>query len=337
MRIILTEAQYKLLEMINEVISGFSGSIVNGGYISISYMLGEEEDVIALKISNIYGNGQFIEGANPSGTYIFDLSSALSKDNNTFTVLKDGKYLPPQKNVEGKTISAPQIVGGSKMVLKNVTKIEVSDTNKNIADIIFTDLGKELEDTSSQTTKDREEDVAKSSERRAEKAARDEDIVKMAYNDPTIRKMMYYQPSLLGGLIKLGKAKGIAAVSDIINKAKNKEEEKGKGKTPKEFLKNKYYEFETLIPVTISHGLKVFKLYVGEWYSVQYDGNTFNGHAGERDNKISYTIKLQKKNTDGTYKAILAVKFIEKGVDRNTPNRIETKTDTVIIRIKNKG
>jgi len=311
MRIKLTEGQYELLRMINEVVSGFSGAVEKGGYVAVSYMLGEKEEVNILKITNIYGNGQFIEGSNKNGVFLFDLSSAFSKTDNTFTGLKDGKYIPPQKNEEGKIISAPQISGGSKM--------------KKLVDTVLSDKGEEFANTDNDVSSDVEGKT--DSEKEKEQEIRKKEIMKMAMADPTIRKMMYYQPSLLGGLIKIGKAKGIAVVNNIINKYGDGDSEKAK-KTSKEFLKNKYYEFETVKPVSVTHGLKDFKLDAGVSYRPQFDGEKFNGTI--KGLPISYSIKLKKKQDNGTYKAVLEVKFKETG--RNTPDRIETKKEDIIVK-----
>ena len=327
MKIILTEAQYELLRMINEVASGFSGAIEKGGYVSVSYMLGDKEQVSIIKITNIYGNGQFIEGANKDGKFLVDLATAFSKENNTFTGLKDGKYIQPQKNAEGKIISAPQISGGSKMIIKNVIKVDISDASKKLVDTVLTDKGEEAVDNGN-TDVDGKDLGRSDGEREKEQEETKKEIMKMAMADPTIRKMMYYQPSLLGGLIKIGKAKGISVVK-LLNKYGDGDNEDIKN-TRKEFLKNKYYEFESVKPISVTHGLKDFRLDAGTAYKAQFDGEKFNGHAGEGKKKVLYSVKLQKKQDNGTYKAVLEVKFKETG--KNTPDKIETKKEDIIIK-----
>ena len=123
MKIILTENQYKLLEaIINEAAIPFSKKIEEGGFIEIVYLLNDTEKTNILEISNVYGSGQYIEGTNASGSYIINIGGSLDKDNNTFTVIKDGKYKEGGKDANGK-LTAPEIVGGVKQTRKNVIQV----------------------------------------------------------------------------------------------------------------------------------------------------------------------------------------------------------------------
>lgn len=331
MKIILTENQYKLLETImNEATTPLSTKIEEGGFIEVVYLLDDIEKNNTLEITKKYGSGQYVEGTNTSGRYIINLGGSLNKDNNTFTVLKDGEYKEGGKDVSGKII-APEIVGGSKVTLKNVTQINISDSSKNIVDKILTTLGDEKSIASEKSKEDKEGELKRSIERKGEKEERDKRIMKMAYEDPDLRKLIHYQPSILGGLIKLGKAKGIAHVSSLLTK--HNIGDKDKLKIKKEFLKGQVYSYEVLIPIRITYGTNTINFFTGQVYKVRFDGDKFNGHVGEGSEKISYYIKVNKKSDDNTYKGTVTAEFKQKGKDKS-PDWTEEKSEAIVVKFR---
>jgi len=331
MKLILTENQYNLLEAImNEAATPFTTKVEQGGFIEIIYLVDDVEKSHSLEITNVYGSGQYVEATNSLGKYIVNIGGSLSKENNTFTVLKDGVYKQGGKDANGK-ILAPQIVGGSKTTVKNVVQINISDSSKNVVDEILTKLGDERSSTNDNTQQDRDEQEKRSIERRAEKDADTKAIIALAKSDPNLRKMISYQPSLLGGLIKLGKAKGIAHINSFLGKDSGEKESKDKIK--KEFLKGQVYVYEVMIPVRITYGTETINLFTGQKYKVRFDGDKFNGHVGDAKDKISYHIKVNKKSNDNTYSGTVTAEFKQKGKD-NSPDWTEEKTERIVVKFK---
>lgn len=322
MKLILTENQYKLLEaIIDEAATPFSNKIEEGGFIEVVYLLNDIEKNNTLEITKKYGSGQYVEGTNASGTYIINVGGSLDKDKNTFTLLKDGKYKEGGKDANGKVI-APEVVGGSKLTVKNVSQVNISDSSKNVVDKILTTLGDEVVN--------KKEKKLKKSKKIKSTNQDDEtnELMKMAYNDPALRKLIHYQPSILGGLIKLGKAKGIAHVDGLL-----KQHNIDSGKKGKEFLKGQVYSYEVLVPVRITYGLDTINFFAGQNYKVRFDGDRFNGHVGKGSEKISYYIKLKKKSDKNTYKGTVTVEFKQKGKD-NSPDWTEKKSETIVVKFR---
>lgn len=331
MKIILTENQYKLLEaIINEASTPFSNKIEEGGFIEVVYLINDTEKSNTLEITKKYGSGQYVEGTNASGTYIINVGASLDKDKNTFTLLKDGKYKEGGKDANGKVI-APEVVGGSKLTVKNVSQVNISDSSKNVVDKILTTLGDEKSVATEKSKEDKEGELKRSIERKAEKDERSKRIMKMAYEDPDLRKLIHYQPSILGGLIKLGKAKGIAHVSSLLTKHNigGKDREKIK----KEFLKGQVYSYEVAFPIRITYGSDTINFFTGQVYKVRFDGDKFNGHVGEGSEKISYYIKVNKKSDDNTYRGTVTAEFKQKGKDKS-PDWTEEKSETIVVKFR---
>lgn len=332
MKIILTENQYKLLEAImNEVATPLSTKIEEGGFIEVVYLLNDIEKNNTLEITKKFGSGQYIEGTNASGRYIINVGGSLDKDKNTFTVLKDAEYKEGGKDANGKVL-APEVVGGSKLTVKNVTQVNISDSNKNIVDNILTTLGDEKSVATEKSKEDKQGELQRSIERKAEKDERDKRIMKMAYEDPDLRKLIHYQPSILGGLIKLGKAKGIAHVGSILAKH-NIGGGKDKEKIKKEFLKGQVYSYEVAFPVRITYGTETINFFTGQFYKVRFDGDKFNGHVGEGSEKISYYIRVNKKSDDNTYRGTVTAEFKQKGKDKS-PDWTEEKSETIVVKFR---
>lgn len=332
MKIILTESQYTLLETImNEAATPMSTKIEGGGYIEVVYLVNNVEKNVTLQVTKKFGSGQYIEAVNQTGKYIINIGASLDKDTNTFTVLKDAEYKEGSKTSNGK-ILAPEIVGGSKIVLKNVTQVNISNSSKKTVDSIITTLGDEQSKVGTGTEKEKELQKQRSIERKAEKDADAKLIMQMAYDDPDLRKLISYQPSILGGLIKLGKAKGIAHIGSLLSKH-NVGGAKEKAIIKKDFLKGHVYTYEVMYPVRITHGTDTINFFTGQNYKVRFDGDRFNGHVGEGSDKISYFIRVNKKSDDGTYKGTVTGEFKQKGKDKS-PDWSDEKSESIMIKFK---
>jgi hypothetical protein len=335
MKIILTENQYKLLEaIINEAATPFSTKIEEGGFIEVIYLLNDIEKSIIFEITKKYGSGQYIEGTNNSGNYIINIGGSLDKDKNTFGVLKDGKYKEGGKDVNGKVIP-PEVVGGINQTLKNVIQVNISDSNKNVIDKILTNLGEDKKSTDYEGDDEEQLKDIGLKGREVSKEERDKrrlkKILNMVNNDPNLRKLYHHQPSILGGLIKLGKAKGISYINTLLNKHNFGGEDTERVK--KEFLKGQVYSYEVMIPVRITYGTETINLFTGQTYKVRFDGDKFNGHVGEGSEKISYFIKTNKKSNDNTYIGTVTAEFKQKGKD-NSPDWTETKSERIVVKFR---
>jgi hypothetical protein len=315
----------------NEASTPLSTKIEEGGFIEVVYLLNDIEKNNTLEITKKYGSGQYIEGTNASGRYIINVGGSLDKDNNTFTVLKDGKYKEGGKDASGKVL-APEVVGGSKMTVKNVVEVNVSDSNKSVVDKILTTLGDERSVTTSNKKQNKKQEKPKDRvETEAEKEERAKRIMKMAYEDPHLRKLIHYQPSILGGLIKIGKAKGLAHVSNLLDK--HNVGGKDKERIKKEFLKGQVYSYEVAFPVRITYGTETINFFTGQFYKVRFDGDKFNGHVGEGSEKISYYIRVNKKSDDNTYRGTVTAEFKQKGKDKS-PDWTEEKSETIVVKFR---
>lgn len=332
MKIILTENQYALLEaIVNEAATPMSTKIEEGGYIEIVYLVNNVEKNVTLQVTKKFGSGQYIESVNQAGRYIVNVGASLDKDTNTFTVLKDAEYKEGEKTPNGK-ILAPEIIGGSKIILKNVTQINISDSSKKNVDSIVTTLGDQQSKVGSDTEKEREQQKQRSIERKAEKDADAKLIMQMAYDDPDLRKLISHQPSILGGLIKLGKAKGIAHIGSLLTKY-NVGGAKDKTIIKKDFLKGHVYTYEVMYPVRVTYGTDTINFFTGQNYKVRFDGDRFNGHVGEGSEKISYFIRINKKSDDSTYKGTVTGEFKQKGKDKS-PDWSDEKSESIMIKFK---
>lgn len=336
MKIILTENQYKLLEVIiSEASTPFSTKIEEGGFIEVVYLLNDIEKTNIFEITKKYGSGQYIEGTNTSGRYIINVGGSLDKDNNTFGVLKDGKYKEGGKDVNGKVIP-PEIVGGINQTRKNVIQVNISDSNKNVIDKILTNLGEDKKSSDYEGNDDEEQlkDIGLKG-REVSKEERDKrrlkKILNMVNNDPNLRKLYHHQPSILGGLIKLGKARGISYISALLNKHNFGGEDTERVK--KEFLTGQVYSYEVMIPVRITHGTKTINLFTGRLYEVRFSDGVFKSHVGEGSERIYYIIKLNKKSNDNTYIGTITAKFKEKGEDYS-PEWTETKSERIVVKFR---
>ena len=182
MKLILTENQYKLLEsLIDEATTPMSTKIEKGGFIQVVYNVGDTEKSNTLEVTDVYGTGKFVQGV---GKIIVNVGGSLDTIDNTFTILKDGVYKEGEKDANGK-VSAPEIVGGTKIMVKNVTGVNISDANKNVVDEILTDLGEEKKSTGDESEEERREKREKRAEREARYSEREKRTLEMLLNDPT--------------------------------------------------------------------------------------------------------------------------------------------------------
>jgi len=275
MKLILTESQYKLLEaIIEEASKPFSTKIEKGGFIQVKYMLGDIEKSNIFEITDIYGTGKYVGAVSGGEHFIINVGGSLDVDDNSFTVLKNGQYKEGGKDANGRVL-APEIIGGVKQKRKNVTSINVSNASKNVVDIILTNLGEENDEskkTSEEKLKKRRE-----WERNVEKKLDDNEreIYDMIMNNPRLKKAMYHQPKLLGGLLNFGKAKGIGPAKALLNKyvggydLDKKSNEKSFG----EFKVNKSILFQIeRKPIDMSYGNLNFNLQVGSNMRVDIEG-----------------------------------------------------------------
>jgi len=322
MKLILTESQYKLLEaIIEEATKAFSTKIEKGGFIQVKYMLGDIEKSNIFEITDIYGTGKYVGAVSGSEQFIINIGGSLDTTDNSFTVLKDGQYKD-----EG---NGPEIVGGVKQKRKNVTSINISDVGKNIVDTVKTDLGEE-KDVGKKTT-DEKLKKRREWEKNIEKKLDDNEreIFDMIMNNPRLKKAMYHQPKLLGGLINFGKAKGIGPAKSLLNKyiggydLVDKDNEKSFG----EFKVNKgiLYQIERR-GIDISYGNIRFNLQVGGQYEARYEGKQYF-RGKDKASGLPYKIYLKEKLDDDIYRGTIKVYFKD---NNQTIDRMES----IIIRIK---
>jgi len=324
MKLILTESQYKLLEaIIQEATKPFSTKIEKGGFIQVKYMLGNIEKSNIFEIVEIYGTGQYVGAVSNGEQYIINIGGSLDIIDNSFTVLKDGQYKD-----EG---NGPEIVGGIKQKRKNVTSINVSDVSKNVVDTILTDLGEE-NDESKKTTDEKLKKRREWEKNVQNKLDADErEIYDMVMNNPRLKKAMYHQPKLLGGLINFGKAKGIGPAKALLNKyvggydSDKKDNEKSFG----EFKVNKSILFQIeRRAIDMSYGNIRFNLQVGNQYEGRYRGNQyFTGK--DKVSGMNYKVHLKEKLDDDIYKGTIKVYFKEKN-----KSQVYDRMDSIIISIK---
>jgi hypothetical protein len=332
MRIILTEDQYRLIErIIEEAAIPFSKKIEKGGFIQVINKVGDKETSNTLKVTNIYGGGKFIQGSNKSGDYIINVTGSLDEDANTFTVLKGAEYRAGYKDSAGK-VHPEEIVGGSKMVVKNVLQVTVSDSAKNVVDEIYTKMGDEVvktSDTDSETINNRRK-IRKELE--AEKKQREKRVFDLVMNDPTLKKAFYHQPKILKGLLNYGKAKGIGPAQELIGKYIAGFEPKDVGDSDKEnkwseFKVNKSVIFEIVDkPIRMSYGEDSIILMVGKNYKGRYVGKGYL--TGKYNKDVHYKIYMKENSGGDIYKGTIKAFFKEED------ESIVDKMEDIVIRIK---
>ena len=330
MKIILTEDQYKIIErIIDEAAIPFSKKIEKGGYIQVVYSVGEKEINNTLKVSNVYGGGKFVEGVNKTGKYIVNVTGSLDEENNTFTVLKDGEYQDGGKTSGGKIIS-PKVVGGTKITIKNVIKLVISDSGKNVVDDIYTKKGEVEREVDDSGEEDTEQQLNRRAERAAEKKSREKRVLDLVMSDPTLKRAFYHQPTILKGLMNYGKAKGIGPAKDLIDKYINNYQSKDKVTKAKdewsEFKVNKSVMFEIAgKSVRMSYGEDNFNLLVGKNYSARYVGKRYL--KGKHDGHV-FKIYMKENSGSDIYRGTI------KGFFKEDDDSIVDKMSDIVIRIK---
>ncbi len=334
MRLILTETQLKLIEtIINEASTPMSTKIEKGGFIQVVYLVGDTEKSQTLEITEVHGGGKFITGTNKGGSFIVNVGGSLNTTNNTFTVLKGAEYKSGGKT-DGGNITGEEIIGGTRMVVKNVTQVNISDAGKNVVDELYTDLGDREANSGGKTDKSKGVDVEDQHllKMRLDKE-REKRIYKKMMDDPIYKKAFYHQPKLFGGLLNYGKAKGVGPAMRLASKylgGYNLGGEDGdiKGKEAKEFSdfkvnKSVIYQVSGK-PIRISYGSEDFILEVGKSYPSRYVGKQYlKGKIGG----ITYKIYMKEKVGGNTYKG--TVKAFFKEDDGSVVDKMDNITITV--------
>lgn len=333
-KIILTESQLDSLReaLIDEVAVPMTKKIEKGGYIQVIYLVGDADKSQTLKVEEVHGSGRYVTGVNKSGSYIVNIGGSLDKDANTFTILKDGKYVAGGKDEKGK-VKAEDVVGGQKIIVKNVTQVNVSDASKNVVDEITTDLGEERKSSQDDSEEEREQKLKDKKEKERNKSKREKEIYDLMVNDPILKKAFYHQPKIFAGLINFGKAKGIGPAKALISKhlggyepkfaddeVKEKEKEFGEFKVGKSVV----YQLEGK-PVRLSYGSEDFVLEVGKNYPSRYVGKQYlKGKVG----KVSYKIYMKENVGEDTYRGTVKAFFKE------DDGSIVDKMDKITIKIR---
>jgi len=334
MKLILTESQLdNLMEAIlDEVAIPMTKKIEQGGYIQVIYLVGDADKSQTLKVEKVHGSGRYVTGVNKSGSYIVNIGGSLDKDDNTFTILKDGKYIAGGKDEHGK-VKAEDVVGGQKIVVKNVTQVNVSDASKNVVDEILTNLGEDKKSSQDDSEEEREKKIKDKKDKEKAKSQREKDIYDLMVNDPILKKAFYHQPKIFAGLINFGKAKGIGPAKALISKHLggyepkfNDTEEKEKEKEFGDFKVNKsvVYQLEGK-PIRLSYGSEDFVLEVGKNYPSRYVGKKYlKGKVG----KITYKIYMKQNVGEDIYKGTIKAFFKE------DDGSIVDKMDKITIKIR---
>jgi len=317
MKLILTENQLDSLReaLIDEIAVPMTKKIEKGGFIQVVYLVGDTEKSQTLEVTEVHGGGKFVTGTNESGVYIVNISGSLDPDDNTFTILKDGKYKPGTKTASG-NVKGETVVGGTKMVVKNVTQVNISDASKTVVDEILTDLGEEKKSGDDEGEEEREQKLKDKKEKERTKSKREKEIYDLMVNDPILKKAFYHQPKIFAGLINFGKAKGIGPAKALISKhlggyepkfaddeKETKEKEFGDFKVGKSVV----YQLEGK-PVRLSYGSEDFILEVGKNYPSRYVGKQYlKGKVG----KVSYKIYMKENVGEDIYKGTVKAFFKE--------------------------
>lgn len=335
MKIVLTEEQYKLIErIIDEATVPFSKKIENGGYLEIIQMIGDTEKTNAIKISQVFGSGKFVEGSSKDGKFIINVGGSLNEDENTFTVMKDAEYKKGYKDAAGK-LHPEQVVGGTKMTIKNVMKVTVSDASKNVVDEIYTKLGEEkMESGEVGDEKDREEFLKRSKERSEEKKFREKRVYDLVMSDPTLKKAIHQQTGLLDKLMGYGASVGVGPAQSLIDKYMSKytgkdDEKSGTGKDAGfgEFKVNKSVLFEIYgKPIRISYGDQNLSLLAGKNYKARYVGKKYL--TAKYDTNTHFKIYMKESLGKDIYKGTVKAFFKE------DDGSIVDKMSDIMIQIK---
>jgi len=334
MKLILTENQLDSLReaLIDEIAVPMTKKIEKGGFIQVVYLVGDTEKSQTLEVTEVHGGGKFVTGTNESGVYIVNISGSLDPDDNTFTILKDGKYKPGTKTASG-NVKGETVVGGTKMVVKNVTQVNISDASKTVVDEILTDLGEEKKSGDDEGEEEREQKLKDKKEKERTKSQREKEIYDLMVNDPILKKAFYHQPKIFAGLINFGKAKGIGPAKALISKhlggyepkfaddeKETKEKEFGDFKVGKSVV----YQLEGK-PVRLSYGSEDFILEVGKNYPSRYVGKQYlKGKVG----KVSYKIYMKENVGEDIYKGTVKAFFKE------DDGSIVDKMDKITIKIR---
>lgn len=326
MKLILTESQWTILEsIIDEASVPMSTNIDKGGYIQVIYAVGDNEKSTTLKVTNVYGGGKYIEGTNNDGRYIINVAGSLDKNNNTFTVVKNGEYKEGEKTEGGKLL-APRIVGGNRIELKNILQVNISNSSKNVTDEILTDLGNEKNVTGDESESDLEKQQKEREKRAEEERDSEERIRDLVMNDPTLRKAFRHQPKIFGGLLNYGKARGIGPALDLIDKyiKRSKDDETKDKDGLSKFKVNENLLLEIAgKPIRISYGNDSFNLLVGKKYPATYIGSQYL--KGTHDKK-HFNIKLKENKGGDIYSGTIRVLFKE-----DDGSRVEKFSDITMI------
>ncbi len=335
MKLILTESQLDSLReaLIDEIAVPMTKKIEKGGFIQVVYLVGDTEKSQTLEVTEVHGGGKFVTGTNKSGVYIVNIIGSLDPDANTFTILKDGEYKPGTKKASG-DVKGETVVGGTKMVVKNVIQVNVSDASKNVVDEIITNLG---EDKKVGDDEGDEEKKARLDKRKAHKQdfdRREKEVYDELMSDPTLKKAFYHQPKILAGLLNYGKARGIGPAKALISKHlggyearfKDDKEEKDTTKEFGEFKvgKSTVYQLEGK-PIRLSYGSEDFVLEVGKNYPARYVGKQYlKGKVG----KITYKIYMKENVGADTYRGTVKAFFKE------DDGSIVDKMDKITVKIR---
>lgn len=327
MKLILTEDQYKLLETIlDEAAVPMSTKIEKGGFIQVVYILNDTEKSQTMEITDVYGTGKYAKGVNKDGEFLINIGGSLDTVDNSFTVLKDGQYQEGGKDENGKII-APQVVGGIKQKRKNVTQVNISDSNKEVVDRISTNLGDEMKSSGEDEEADTTQDDLDRTEK--EKQEREKRIYDLMVSDPILKKAFYHQPKLFGGLLNYGKARGIGPAKALLSKyiGGYNAEDKEDGTNKSKFKIGNKVKFILTDSINITYGAQTFML-VGkkEAYSATYKSSgILLSRVKMPDGEIyKYYIKDIKNIKGDIYSGNMIVEFI--GKHSGTVNRSKDVT-----------
>lgn len=320
MKLILTEHQYRLIELLNEAVSPISTKINKGGYIKIISLSGTKKNINTLKIEDVYGSGKYIQLSAKSSKYIMNVSASFNESTNSFTLLEGGEYKAGYKDSSGK-LHPESIVGGVKRVIGKVLEVDVMDSGKNVLDKVYSKLGKDTlkPDDDDDSSGDVEDEILKTKELEDKERAREKRVFDMIMNDPTLKKAFYHQPKILKGLLNFGRAKGIKPAQDLINKYITQKSDDTTSKSRwSEFKSHKPVTFEVLgSPIRLSSGSDDFSLLVGKVYKGKY---IRDGYMTGKHTNIDYKIFMKENPAGDIYRGTIKVFF--KGEDDTIIDKI---------------
>jgi len=332
MKLILTEIQYKILEaIIDEAALPMSAKIEKGGFIQVVYVVNDIEKSQTMEITDVYGTGKYVKGINKKGEFLINIGGSLDTEVSTFTVLLDAQYQEGGKDENGKII-APQVVGGSKFTLKNVTQINISDSNKEIVDTISTNLGDEMKG-SGEGEEESQEDIEKKEAEQEEYARREKAVYDEIMNNDLFRKAYYHQPKIFGGLLKYGKAKGIGPAKALMNKyigGYNLDKVESGDKSKFKVGKNVKFRIGDT-SVNLTHGTQTFILQSNQTYKARYNSQgelVGSMKMGDEKRVYKYQITIAKNIKDDIYKGEINVEF--KGIHSGITDKSQEITFKVL-------